>query len=278
MACGLLSTVVRNGDGMRAWVPAGHRTFTTFAVAFAVFAWVAYFAVLACLLPAPVQGAPLQISSLSAGRQLHSFAPSGAETYTTNCAPCHGNDGEGSDIAPSVKAAGFPELVEPKVTEGGGGMPVFADLLDEQQIRDVSEYVAQSIADPMTHDATNGEGSDVWRLYCTPCHGATGRGGALTGEENAPTLGDVLGADVLVDVIEGPEEMPVFAGSALNERQQTAVALYVQNVIADPPSPGGWGLGYLGPVPEGFFALFLGVASLVLLARWSQGSRRHGDA
>jgi ubiquinol-cytochrome c reductase cytochrome c subunit len=260
---------------MRVWASSGRRTLVTFVVT--VLILLIYSVVAACPSPAPAQGVSLQVSSLSAGQQLCIFAQGAADTYTTNCLPCHG-EGEGSDIAPSLRAAGFSELVEPKVAEGGGGMPVFADLLDEQQIQEVSDYVAQGIADPTTHDATTGEGSDVWRLYCTPCHGATGRGGALTSEENAPTLGDVIGADALVDVIEGPGEMPVFADSALTERQQTAVALYVQNVIAEPPSPGGWGLGYLGPVPEGFFALFLGVGGLVLLARWSQGSRRDGDA
>ena len=65
---------------------------------------------------------------------------------------------------------------------------------------------------------------------------------------------------------------------ALTNRQQTAVALYLQDVIAQPPSPGGWGLGYLGPVPEGFFALFLGLGGLVVFARWAQGSGGGGNA
>jgi ubiquinol-cytochrome c reductase cytochrome c subunit len=201
-----------------------------------------------------------------------------AVLYQENCLPCHGANGEGSDIAPSLKAAGFSVLVEPKVSEGGGGMPVFADLLDEQQIQAVSEYVAQSIADPSTHDATHGEGSDIWRQYCAPCHSSTGRGGALTSDDNAPDLGADGGADALIDMQEGPGEMPAFAGGTLSNRQQAAVALYLQDVIAQPPSPGGWGLGYLGPVSEGFFALFLGLGGLVIFARWAQGRGGGGNA
>lgn len=235
-----------------------------------------YFVTVAYLAPSSAHSASLGASLQSAGPQM-AIALSAADLYQEDCLPCHGSNGEGSDIAPSLEAAGFSALVEPKVSEGGGGMPVFANLLDEQQIQDVSDYVAQNIADPSTHGATDGEGSDVWRLYCAPCHGSTGRGGALTSSENAPTLGVDSGADALIDMQEGPGEMPLFAGTALSNRQQTAVALYLQDVIAQPPSPGGWGLGYLGPVPEGFFALFLGLGGLVVFARWAQGSGGGGN-
>jgi ubiquinol-cytochrome c reductase cytochrome c subunit len=248
-------------------------------VAFAIVSLVVlvYFATVAYLVPAPARSATL-VASLQLVALQTAVAPDAAGIYQEDCLPCHGSDGEGSDIAPSLKAAGFSALVEPKVSEGGGGMPVFADLLDEQQIQAVSDYVAQNIADPNTHDATDGEGSGVWRLYCTPCHGSTGRGGALTSSVNAPTLGADSGADALIDMLEGPGEMPVLAGNALTNRQQAAVALYLQDVIAQPPSPGGWGLGYLGPVPEGFFALFLGLGGLVVFARWAQGRGGGGNA
>ena len=259
---------------MRGTAASARRGLVAFAI---VSLWSSsYFAVAAYLAPAPARSDSLEVSLQSAGL-LTAIAPDAAGIYQDDCVPCHGSNGEGSDIAPSLKAAGFSALIEPKVSEGGGGMPVFANLLDEQQIQAVSDYVAQNVADPSTHAATDGEGSDVWRLYCTPCHGSTGRGGALTSSENAPTLGADSGADALIDMQEGPGEMPVFAGSALTNRQQTAVALYLQDVIAQPPSPGGWGLGYLGPVPEGFFALFLGLGGLVVFARWAQGSGGGGS-
>lgn len=247
-------------------------------VAFAIISLLVllYFAVAAYLAPAPARSDPLQNSLQSAGQPI-ALVVSAADTYQQDCVPCHGSNGEGSDIAPSLKAAGFSALIEPKVSEGGGGMPVFADLLDEQQIQAVSDYVAQNVADAATHDATDGEGSEVWRLYCSPCHGSTGRGGALTSSDNAPTLGADGGADALIDMQEGPGEMPAFAGNTLTNRQQAAVALYLQDVIAQPPSPGGWGLGYLGPVPEGFFALFLGLGGLVVFARWAQGRGGGGN-
>ncbi len=259
---------------MRASAPSGRKGLVAFAII--SLAVILYIGVATFLGPAPARSDSPQVSLPSAGQRIAAVT-SAADTYREDCAPCHGSNGEGSDIAPSLKAAGDSALIEPKVTEGGGGMPVFSDLLDEQQIQAVSDYVAQNVADPSTHGATDGEGSDVWRMYCTPCHGSTGRGGALTSSANAPTLGNDSGADALIDVQEGPGEMPVFSDT-LTYRQQTAVALYLQDVIAQPPSPGGWGLGYLGPVPEGFFALFLGLGGLVVFARWAQGHGGDGDA
>jgi ubiquinol-cytochrome c reductase cytochrome c subunit len=223
------------------------------------------------LVPRPALGAALRAGSQPVGQQL--AAANAAGIYTENCTPCHGADGQGSDNGPSLKAAGFAELVAPKVRVGEGGMPVFAGILTDQQIESVSDYVVQTLADPATHEASQGEGGVVFRLYCATCHGSTGRGGALTGGHNAPILGEVIGADALVDMIEGPAEMPVFAGTTLTNRQQAAVALYMQDVIAQLPSPGGYGMGDRGPVTEGFFALVLGLGSLVLLARWAQGAR-----
>jgi ubiquinol-cytochrome c reductase cytochrome c subunit len=68
-------------------------------------------------------------------------------------------------------------------------------------------------------------------------------------------------------MILGRGNMPAFAGNTFDVRQQTSVALYVQVLVPEPPSPGGYGLGYLGPVPEGAagaVALFL----LILVAVW----------
>ena len=67
-------------------------------------------------------------------------------------------------------------------------------------------------------------------------------------------------------MIIGRSNMPVFAGTTLDVRQQAAVALYVET-LEQPASPGGRGLGYVGPVAEGF-ASFVGLAVLLLIAGW----------
>jgi ubiquinol-cytochrome c reductase cytochrome c subunit len=191
----------------------------------------------------------------------------GAAVFAQNCSGCHGAMGQGGVAVPSLPypppplaPAGFASLVSGMVTQGGIQMPSFARALTADQIDAVATYVSQQIADPATHTANTADGGQIYRLYCAGCHSTTGRGGALTRGPNAPNIAQYPAAEALAAMILGRGNMPRFAGGALDVRQQTSVALYVE-VLLDPPSPGGRGLGYLGPVPEGA----VGAAALLIL-------------
>lgn len=189
---------------------------------------------------------------------------SGAQIFAANCSGCHGARGEGL-FGPSLAAAASPDLVAGKIRAGGFGMPSLARL-GEATINAAAGYVAGTLSDPSARGADAVDGGGLYRLYCSGCHGATARGGALANGKNAPSLAKYPAAEVLAAVILGRSNMPVFAGNTLNVRQQTAVALYVRDLIS-PVRPGGSGLGFVGPVAEGALA-GLGLLVLVLLAVW----------
>jgi ubiquinol-cytochrome c reductase cytochrome c subunit len=190
---------------------------------------------------------------------------SGDVVFRQNCSGCHGPQGEGA-FGPPLAPAGFASLVGPMVLQGGVQMPSFRDALAQEQIDAVAAYVATSIADPASHDAEVRRGGDLYRLYCAGCHSATGRGGALTSGQNAPNIAQYPAAEALAAMILGRGQMPVFAGNTLDVTQQTSVGLYVEHLV-QPASPGGAGLWYLGPVPEGLFGA-VGLVILVALAVW----------
>ena len=189
---------------------------------------------------------------------------SGAALFAANCSGCHGDHGQGC-IGPSQQADAFPSLVAGMVTRGGISMPAFRQF-SPAQVAAVADYVATQIAAPAARSATVAQGGELFRLYCSGCHSSTGRGGALSQGRNAPSLADYPAAEALAAMILGRGNMPVFADTTFDVRQQAAVALYVETLQA-PPSPGGWGLGYIGPVTEGL-AAFVGLGLLVLLAVW----------
>ena len=192
-------------------------------------------------------------------------ADPGAALFAANCKHCHGARGEGK-IGPSLAPDAAASLVAGMVTRGGIRMPAFEGL-SPAQIDQVAAYVAGTLSDPAARSATAAQGGQLYRLYCSGCHSAVGRGGALTqGIKNAPNLSDYPPAEALAAMIYGPDNMPLFAGTTFTVPQQTAVALYVE-VIGSPPSPGGRGLGYYGPVTEGVASVFLLVAML-LVAVW----------
>jgi ubiquinol-cytochrome c reductase cytochrome c subunit len=192
---------------------------------------------------------------------------SGAAVFGQNCSGCHGTVGQGGVSVPSLPypppplaPAGFPSLVSGMVQQGGLQMPSFARALTTAQIQAVAGYVSQQLAAPEARTADSSSGGVIFRLYCAGCHSTTGRGGAMARGRNAPNIALYPPAEALAAMIFGRGDMPVFAGSALDVRQQTSVALYVE-MLHDPPSPGGRGLGYLGPVPEGA----VGAAALLIL-------------
>jgi ubiquinol-cytochrome c reductase cytochrome c subunit len=200
---------------------------------------------------------------------------SGAELFLQNCSGCHGSRGEGA-FGPPLAPAGFPSLVATMVTQGGIQMPAFGSQLSQDQIQSIAEYVAATIADPASHAAVASEGGVVYRLYCSGCHSTTGRGGALTRGRNAPNIAQYPPAEALAAMILGRGNMPVFAGNTLDVTQQTAVALYVEHLVP-PASPGGAGLGYLGPVPEGAVGA-LALLILIFVAVWLAWKSRKAAA
>jgi ubiquinol-cytochrome c reductase cytochrome c subunit len=202
---------------------------------------------------------------------------SGAAVFAQNCSGCHGARGEGNPrgpfYGPSLRAAAFPSLVAEMVERGRQAptpalvqMPAFAGVLSDAQIGAVATYVAEVLSDPVARTAQVSDGGLIFRLYCSGCHSAAGRGGAIVNGVNAPNLRLHPAATALAAVIIGPGNMPVFAGNTLDTRQQAAAALYVEALLTT-PSPGGRDLGFVGPVAEGFAAA-IALAALVVFTVW----------
>lgn len=86
------------------------------------------------------------LAALTAGS---AFAQSGAELFSQNCAACHQPAGEGIPgafpaLAGSAFVQGDPKAPAWVVTHGRGGMPNFAEDLDDGQIASILTYVRSS--------------------------------------------------------------------------------------------------------------------------------------
>jgi ubiquinol-cytochrome c reductase cytochrome c subunit len=62
--------------------------------------------------------------------------------------------------------------------------------------------------------------------------------------------------------------MPRFGPGNLSTQQVDDIVAYVTGPIQHPDNPGGFGLGGIGPVAEGFVALLIGVGGLMLIGYW----------
>jgi ubiquinol-cytochrome c reductase cytochrome c subunit len=115
--------------------------------------------------------------------------------------------------------------------------------------------------------ATLADGAELFTLNCASCHTITGAGDALAFGTYAPALPRVDATQVAEAVRTGPGNMPRFTGS-LNDKQLRDLVAYVTEKIEHPSNIGGFGLGGVGPVTEGFVALLIGVGGLLLVCFW----------
>jgi ubiquinol-cytochrome c reductase cytochrome c subunit len=123
------------------------------------------------------------------------------------------------------------------------------------------------IPDPNLKIANVSDGAALFALNCASCHTIEGDGDALASSTFSPSLRHVPAFQVAEAIRTGPANMPRFTGN-LSDYQVNDIVKYVTTEIQHPDNPGGFGLGGLGPVAEGFVGLALGVGVLALVGFW----------
>ena len=195
----------------------------------------------------------------------------GAELYRVGCDTCHGPNGEGVDPWPGIADAGEAAADfqlrtgrMPYTGEPGHQTQPKPPAYDEQEIRDLVAFVGSlgdgpAIPDVRTDDVLLQQGYQLFAVNCAPCHGATARGGAVGGGAIAWPLGHAEPRTVGEAMLTGPGQMPVFD---LGDESIAAVATYVA-FLQSAEDPGGFEIGGIGPVPEGFVAWLVGMGLLI---------------
>ncbi|AIG64450.1 cytochrome C [Corynebacterium atypicum] len=110
-------------------------------------------------------------------------------------------------------------------------------------------------------------GSELFRLNCASCHNFTGRGGALSSGKYAPVLDPANEQEIYQAMLTGPQNMPKFSDRQLSADEKKDIIAFIKSA-KETPNPGGWSLGGLGPVSEGFFMWFVGLMVLITAAIW----------
>ena len=205
-------------------------------------------------------------ASVAAGRAL----------FVEGCSSCHGfNAGGIAGVAPSLHGVGASAADFMLTT---GRMPL--NVIGEQEHRATPKYTPAQIASldayvgsfggpgiPKvdTRSAPISEGQELFAVNCSGCHQIAARGGMVTGA-SVPSLTSATPAQVAEAVRLGPYLMPRFSAAELSDRQVAAIARFVVS-MRDPPSPGGAGIGYIGPVPEGMVTWFFALPLILLATR-----------
>jgi ubiquinol-cytochrome c reductase cytochrome c subunit len=205
-----------------------------------------------------------------------SLVAQGHSLFESSCATCHGIAAQGVlGRAPSLRGVG---ALAADFYLQTGRMPLpssraqpmrAAPAYPQSKIEALIAYVASFGGPeiPIVHPRRGSlaEGQRLFGLNCAGCHTIQGQGGIVTGAI-VPSLNEATPTQIGEAVRIGPYVMPRFSEGELSAPQVDSLARYVQS-IQHPDNLGGWGIGRIGPIPEGMVAWLLAAAALLLIAR-----------
>jgi ubiquinol-cytochrome c reductase cytochrome c subunit len=199
----------------------------------------------------------------------------GRQLYVVHCSSCHGLDADGTNNGPSLVHSGAAAADFYLRT---GRMPLndpqqqavrHRPAFSQPEIDQLVAYVASLDAGqpvPLLLSGDLARGNELFSINCASCHNNSGAGGALGFGDIVPSLHRSSRLDVAEAIRIGPKPMPVFGPDTLSDQQVSDIATNVQ-YLHNPDDRGGFGLGHLGPIPEGFVGWVVGIGLLLLIAR-----------
>jgi ubiquinol-cytochrome c reductase cytochrome c subunit len=205
--------------------------------------------------------------------------PSAAQApslFVSGCSSCHGMDARGvPGKGPSLVGAGAAAADFYLET---GRMPLSNPRVEPQRTkpdytaaarRALTAYIG-SLGGPAIPavDPARGsvkDGFEAFTEHCAGCHSITARGGVAP-PGAAPALQQASAVQIAEAVRVGPYLMPKFSEREIDQHQLDSIAAYVLSTHRL-PDKGGWGIGNIGPIPEGMIAWLLAGTALLIVVR-----------
>jgi ubiquinol-cytochrome c reductase cytochrome c subunit len=226
------------------------------------------------LLVAP--GAGLGQGDSQGGAARAGLAARGRALFLAGCSSCHGYGAKGiTGVAPSLHGVGAL-AADFYLSTGRMPLPSPADepvrtkpAYTPGEIAALDAYIGSFGGPPIPRVSVAGtslaHGESLFMDNCSGCHQAAARGGIVPGAF-APALDNATPAQILEAARIGPYLMPRFAPTLLTDAQLASIARYV-DYVRRAPDRGGWGIGHIGPVPEGMVVWFAAIPFVLLVAR-----------
>lgn len=208
----------------------------------------------------------------------------GKALYDIHCASCHGADLNGTNDAPALRGVGAASVDfylstgrMPAAIGTQQAPPGLQPSFPRAQIDAITAYITSQAPGgppiPKLQTVVDVQrGRDLYEANCQACHGVYGQGAIVGFGWYAPATWAATPLQIAEAVRSGPGMMPVFDSSEISDRDLGALVNYVDSLRTVTFDPGGWEIGRIGPVAEGFVAWILGLGSIVAFIRFIGGS------
>lgn len=162
----------------------------------------------------------------------------GRRLYLNNCSTCHGVTAQGSVGFPNLTdeewiwGAEFDNIKSGIINGRAANMPAWGEVLSEQQIREVVDFV-KFLSRGDTQAAASQPGQTHYVTYCVACHGAQGQGNTLVG--GTPLNNDIwlYGGDdaaITASIVNGRMGNMPAQGPIVGEEKAHVLAAYIYSL------------------------------------------------
>jgi len=200
----------------------------------------------------------------------------GAALFAQGCASCHGADlrgrpgqgpslrGAGAAAADFYLSTGRMPIADPKI-EPERAKPAYPRADIDALVAYVGSFGGPAVPRVDPRRGRLPAGLEAFTENCAGCHQVAGRGGIVTGAA-VPPLQDSTPTQIAEAIRVGPYLMPKFSERQIDATKLADISRYVISTrrLDD---RGGWGIGHIGPIPEGMIAWLLAGLVLVGVAR-----------
>lgn len=166
----------------------------------------------------------------------------GRRLYLNYCSTCHGSDAGGATGFPNLadgvwQWGGTPADIKHTLLKGRqANMPGFEQLLGDEGVSNVAQYVLQLAGRSDADAAMAQQGQPQYMMFCSGCHGADGKGMPMLGAPNLTANAWVYGGSVgaiETTIRQGRAGvMPAF-GELLGEDRVHVLSAYVYSLDGD---------------------------------------------
>jgi ubiquinol-cytochrome c reductase cytochrome c subunit len=213
----------------------------------------------------------------------------GQMLYENACITCHGIDGTGTELGPTLEGVGTASVDFYLST---GRMPLAnpgdqaerrPPVYDAEEIAALVAYLEPVVAggpeipDVDIAGADLQRGAQIFLNNCAACHGAGASGDSIGGGQIAPSLTEPTGLQIVEAIRIGPGLMPRWSERQMEPADADAVAAYLV-WLRDNADEGGLPLGRVGAVAEGLIAMVVGVGLILLVIRLTRAPRSADEA